>query len=105
MGVMKISYEDLQIIQNCFVSANDEFVQSLDDFLKVKKDDYYFQGRLPDCIKVIEIKIRTLKWILNDDAINLKRFESTHKNLNSVYLAAIGSFQKSVFLYGRNRHE
>ena len=43
MMAIKISYDDLQIISSCLTSIkNDEFTKSLDNFLKIKKDDYYF---------------------------------------------------------------
>jgi hypothetical protein len=63
MMAMKISYDDLYSISKSFKMSNDEFAQQLRDFLKVRQDDYYFYGREPDCVKVLEIKTWRLKEI------------------------------------------
>lgn len=99
---IKISYEDLQIISSCLTSVNDEFTKSLDNFLKVKKDDYYFYGREVNCTKTLEITTNQLEQILS--YIDSGKYDSIHKNLNSIYQSSLCSKQKSVFLYGRLRN-
>jgi len=103
MMAIKISYDDLQIISNYLTSIkNDEFTKSLDNFLKVKKDDYYFYGREVECAKTLEITTNQLEIILS--YIDSGKYDSIHKNLNSIYQSSLCSKQKSVFLYGRLRN-
>lgn len=102
MMAIKISYEDLKIISSCLTSAkDDEFTKSLDDFLKEKKDEYYFYGREVECARILEIKIHQLERIIS--YVDSVKYNSIYKNLNSIYQSALVSFQKSIFLYGRLR--
>ena len=104
MMTTKISHNDLQIISSCLTSIkDDEFTQLLSEFLKDKKDDYYFSGREPIDAKNLEISITQLERIIS--YVDSRQYDSIHKNLNFVYQSAIGSFQKLVFLYGRTRIE
>jgi len=101
MMAIKISYDDLQIISSCLtIVKNDEFTKSLDNFLKIKKDDYYFYGREVG-VQTLEITTNHLEQImLHIDSV---KYNSIYKNLNSIYQSALVSFQKSIFLYGRLR--
>ena len=48
MMSITITYDDLKIISSSLTnSKDDKFTQSLDEFLKNKKDDYYFYGYEP----------------------------------------------------------
>lgn len=100
MMAMKISYDDLQIISSCLTSVkDDDFTKSLDNFLKERKDDYYFCGRDVKEIQSLEITIRQLGRIVS--YVDLKKYKTVYENINSVYQAALGSSQDIVFLYGR----
>lgn len=101
MMAIKISYDDLRIISSCLTSIkNDEFTILLDNFLEIKKDDYYFYGREVG-VKSLEITTNRLEQIIS--YIDSVKYNSIYKNLNSIYQSALVSFQKSIFLYGRLR--
>lgn len=100
---IKTDYDDLKKIQNCLTSnKDDKFTESLNDFLKEKKDDYYYSGKESVDAINLEISIAQLERIIS--YVEKRQYPSIYKSLKSVYLYAIRSFQKSIFLYGRIRN-
>jgi len=102
MMAIKISHEGLKIISSCLTSIkDDEFTKSLDDFIKEKKDDYYFSGRESIDVNSLKIEIFQLERILAYR--DMQENNNLYEILNSIYQSAIGTGQKSVYLYRRMR--
>jgi len=98
---VKISYENLQIIST--LHNEDRFAKALKEFLKEEKSTYYFYGYNPINAKSIEIKFFQLLQIMAH--IDSRRYPSLYDTLNSIFISAEISNQKSIFLYGRTNHE
>ncbi len=98
------SFGDLQKIPSLLTNFKDStFALELNDFLKGKKDDYYFYGHEPYDAKYLEIGIVQLERIIAYvDELDYPRL---HASLNITYRYAIAAEMKSVFLYGRARNE
>lgn len=104
MTTIDISYQDLMALSENLSSLNDEFTQLYNNFLKDKKDDYYFCGREPVDVKYVEIIIIQLKKILEYLSHTNKRLSTSYDKINTVYQAGRVTGQVSVFLYGRMRN-
>lgn len=98
----RLSYDQLKTISDCLASNKDyPFVESLNIFLKDKKDDYYFSGRESIDATSLQIEVFQLGRILG--YLDIRENDNSYEILNSVYQSAIGTGQKSVYLYGRIR--
>ncbi len=98
----KISFDNLNEIISCMTSNKDkEFRDMLSNFLKCRKDDYYFSGRESVDATSLQIEVSQLAQILA--YLDIRENNNSYDILNSVYLSAIGTGQKSVYLYGRMR--
>jgi len=100
-----LTFENLQEIQNGF-SSGELFSNEFGNFLKDKKDDYYFYGYKPYDVPYLEITIIQLEKILETLLrTNRKHSSEDHyfliRNVIEVLQASIITEQKSVFLYGR----
>lgn len=98
----KISFDDLhEIISRMTNNKDEKFIEVFSDFLKCKKDDYYFSGRESVDATSLQIEVSQLARILA--YLDIRENNNSYEILNSVYLSAIGTGQKSVYLYGRMR--
>jgi len=98
---IKISYDDLNILSKYI--SDDSFAKQLYDYLKNKKDDYYFYGYQPLDVSYLKITISQLEKILAELSRVNKKHPTLHETINEIYRAGITTNQTSVFLYGRNR--
>ena len=87
----------------CKHTSDDSFAKQLYDYLKEKKDDYYFYGYQPLDVSYLEITIIQLERILAELSRVNKKHQTLHETINEVYQAGITTNQTSVVLYGRNR--
>jgi len=101
MMSIKIPYDDLQILLKYI--SDDSFAKQFYDYLKDKKDDYYFYGYQPLDASYLEITISQLEKILADISRVNKKHPALYETINEIYQAGITTNQTSVFLYGRNR--
>jgi len=101
MMSIKIPYDDLQIL--CKHISDELFAKQLYDYLKDKKDNYYFYGYEPLDVSYLEITIPQLEKILANISRVNKKHLTLYETINEIYQAGITTNQTSVFLYGRNR--
>ena len=101
MMSIKISYDDLQILLKYI--SDDLFAKQIHNFLKEKKDDYYFYGYEPLDAKYLEITISQLGKIIEELSRINRKHPTLYETINEVYQAGVTTKQTSVFLYGRNR--
>ena len=103
MMSIKILLKDLKTLSDESSESNTQFIQQLNDFLRVKKDDYYFYGYQPLDVPYLEITIKQLGEILRETYRINRKHPSLHEIINEVYQAGVTTNQTSVFLYGRCR--
>ena len=103
-----LTFDDFKTLENILVNANfddDTFMVDFNDFLKERKDDYYYYGYESKDTKYIEIKNSQLEKILRELSRVNRKYPHLFKCINSFYQFGRATHQESGFLFGRNRIE